>query len=104
MLMTTSKKLIDNLITLIKKIANDRTESYKNKVNNTINKLKLQRLLGDKTAKNFQTIEARMPNVYMQPKINKESNPGRPIISSINCHTSKISQYVDNHLQPHVQE
>ena len=26
-------------------------------------------------------------------------NPGRPVISSLNCHTSKISEYVDYHLQ-----
>ena len=40
----------------------------------------------------------------MQPKIHKGGNPGRPVISSVNCHTTKISQYVDHHLQPHVQE
>ena len=40
----------------------------------------------------------------MQPKIHKEDNPGRPVISSVNCHTAKISQYVDHHLQSHVQE
>ena len=40
----------------------------------------------------------------MQPKINKEGNPGRPVISFVNCHTTKISQYFDHHLQPHVQE
>ena len=28
----------------------------------------------------------------------------RPVISSINCHTSKISEYVDYHLQPIVRE
>ena len=40
----------------------------------------------------------------MQPKILKEGSPGRPVISSVNCNTTKISQYVDHHLQPHVQE
>ena len=34
----------------------------------------------------------------------KEKNPGWPVISSINCHTSKISKYVDNHLQPTIKE
>ena len=36
----------------------------------------------------------------MQPKINKKDNPGRPVVSSVNCHTSSISKYVDYHLQP----
>ena len=30
-------------------------------------------------------------------------SPGRPVISSINCHTSKISEFVDYQLQPLVQ-
>ena len=39
---------------------------------------------------------------YTLPKIHKENNPGRPVISSINCHTAKISKFVDYHLQEHV--
>ena len=35
----------------------------------TINELKLQRLLDDKSAKTLQNLEARTPNFYMQPKI-----------------------------------
>ena len=35
----------------------------------------------------------------MQLKIHNEGNPGRPPISSLNCHTSQISEYVDFHLQ-----
>ena len=29
----------------------------------------------------------KTPHFYLKPKIYKESNPGRPVISSINCHT-----------------
>ena len=36
--------------------------------------------------------------------MHKEGNPGRPVISSINWHTSKISGYIDYHLQPVVKE
>ena len=36
----------------------------------------------------------------MQLKIHKDGNPGRPVISYVSCHTSKISEYVDYHLQP----
>ena len=45
-----------------------------------------------------------MPHFYLKPKVHKEGNPGRPVISSINCHTSKISEYADYHLQPIVKE
>ena len=33
-----------------------------------------------------------------------ECNPGRPVISSISYHTSKISEYVDYHFKPIVKE
>ena len=87
-----------------KKTPNDPTESNRNKVSNTTNKSKPQRLLDDTTTKNLQTLETRTPNFFMEPKIHKEGTPGRPVISSVNCHTAKISQYVDHHLQPHVQK
>ena len=48
-----------------KKIPNDPTESNRNKLTNTLNEFKLQRLLDDTTAKNLQTLEARTPNFYM---------------------------------------
>ena len=66
------------------------TESNRNNINNTINEFKLQKLLNDTTAKNLQTLEARTPNFYMQQKIHKESHPGRPVITSVNCHTTKF--------------
>ena len=40
----------------------------------------------------------------MFPKIHKPENPGRRVISSVNCLTTSRSQYVDHQLQPHVKE
>ena len=40
----------------------------------------------------------------MPPKIHKEGNPGHPVVSSINCHSAKISKYIDYHLQPIVKQ
>ena len=42
----------------------------------------------------------RTPQFYISPKIHKEGNPGRPVVSPINCHTANISKYVNYHLQP----
>ena len=42
----------------------------------------------------------RTPQFYISPEIHKESNPGCPVVSSINCHTVIISKYIDYHLQP----
>ena len=39
---------------------------------------------------------------YLLPKIHKAGNPGRPIVSANGHPTEKISEFVDLHLQPHV--
>ena len=36
--------------------------------------------------------------------IHKPNNPGRPIINSIECHTSEISRFVNHHHQPVVKQ
>ena len=36
----------------------------------------------------------------MLPKIHKISNPGRPVVSSIRCHSTNIPKLVNYHLQP----
>ena len=40
---------------------------------------------------------------YILPKIHKQGNPGRPIISSNSHPTERISEFVDYHLKPLVQ-
>ena len=40
----------------------------------------------------------------MFPKIHKKENLSRPVVTSVDCHTTKISKYVDHLLQPHVKE
>ena len=44
------------------------------------------------------------PEFHLLPKIHKANNPGRPVISSVNCHTSRISEFVDYYLQPEVKK
>ena len=46
----------------------------------------------------------RKPKFYLKPKIPKRGNPGCPVVSSVNCHTSNISKDEDYHLQPIVKE
>ena len=36
----------------------------------------------------------------MLPKVHKPNNPGRPVISSVNSHTEKLSAYVDEFVRP----
>ena len=51
-------------------------------------------------AKGLQVQQPETPKFYTRPKTHKTGNPGRPVVSSVNCHTSTISKYVDFHLQP----
>ena len=87
-----------------KKLTSDPTNTNKYKVNNAIKELQSSRLIDEKLANKLEVKEAKTPYFKMFPKIHKEGNPGRPVISSVNCHTSNISQYIDYELQPHVKE
>ena len=46
------------------------------------------------------TIKIETPRLYLLPKIHKCNNPGRPVLSSVDCHTSKISEFVDHYMHP----
>ena len=37
---------------------------------------------------------------YLLPKIHKPDNQGRPVVASTNCHTTKISKFIDHYIQP----
>ena len=73
-------------------------------MNRTINKLKSLHLLNEKVANDSLSSEAKTPQFNMLSKFHKERNPGRSVVSSIDCHTTKILKYIDNQLQPHVKE
>ena len=51
-------------------------------------------------AKGLQVGQPNTLKFYTRPKIHKTGNPGRPVVSSVNCYTYTISKYVDFHLQP----
>ena len=87
-----------------KNLTIDTTELNRIKVNRTINELKSSHLLNEQIANDLLSSEAKTSQFKMLPKVHKEGNPGRPVVSSIDCHTTKISKYIDNQLQPHVKE
>ena len=87
-----------------KKLPNDTTELNKTKVNTSIEELKALNLMEEKTANNLKSSEAKISQFKMFPKIHKKENPSRPVVTSVDCHTTKISKHVDHLLQPHVKE
>ena len=82
----------------------DPTELHTGKIKSEINNLKNENLLTSKTEKSLLEEKIQTPEFHFLPKINKANIPGRPIISSVNCHTGKISEFVDYYLQPEVKK
>ena len=83
-----------------KKLTHNPTSEHAALVDNAIDNMKHRGALDEKTAKKLKTDNPKTPRLYFLPKIHKPNNPGRPVVSSIGCHTEKISHYVDHHLQP----
>ena len=62
------------------------------------------KLIDEKTYKYLTSNpNSRAGRFYILPKIHKQGNPGRPIISSNGHPTERISEFVDYHLKPLVQ-
>ena len=80
------------------------TEGYSSIVNNRLDELTEDGDLSQEIAEGLKSDNPRTPHFYMLSKIHKEGNPGRPVVSSIDSHTSKISKYVDYHIQPIAKE
>ena len=85
----------------------DPTELHTEKIKSEISNLKNDNLLSKlskQTANSLLEEKIKTPEFHLLPKIHKANNPGRPVISSINCHTSRISEFVDYYLQPEVKK
>ena len=81
----------------------DQTAANNKTVRNVIERFQKENLITKNVAEGLKTTSPRTPRFYIQSKIHKQGNLGRPVISSVNSHTSNISKYVDYHLQPIVQ-
>ena len=52
------------------------------------------------SAKNLILQTPRTSRFYLLPKIHKENNPGRPIVSACNCPTENTASYLDMVMSP----
>ena len=87
-------------------------EDYICKVNDQLqNNLFCKRLQEDLTTKHVEIVnstakklvveELRTPQLHILPNIHKPVTLGKPVVSSVEFHTGKISKFVDHYLQPH---
>ena len=78
------------------------TIEHTNIINDTIEVFKIQHKIPDKIADCWKSRHPKTPTLRLRPKAHQEGHSGRPLVSSINSHSTKISEYVDFHLQSHV--
>ena len=68
-------------------------------VNSVIESFKKQALLSSSTASKLTVDEVRTPQFHIFSKVHKPNIPGRSVVSSIQSRTSKVSTFIDHHLQ-----
>ena len=82
----------------------DPTETHNRFVNDTIERFKKQKMMKEKVAEGLKKKTREQQNSICDRKLHKRGSPGRPVVSSVNCHTSNILKYVEYNLQPTVKE
>ena len=102
----TSEQLQD--ISFYQKLNVDPTAKHSEIANSAIESFRKQELdkleanLSNSTANKLTVDEVRTRQFNIFPKVHKINIPGRPVVSSVEYHTSKISKFVNHYLQPHV--
>ena len=74
-----------------KVLAKDPTTTNNDLVNQTIDRFTKEELVNESIVNWLKNPSPRTPQFYISPKIHKEGNPVRPVVSSINFHTANIS-------------
>ena len=70
-------------------------------VNDTIVTFHRQQVLAKIIADNLKTTIIKTPHFCITPKVHKKDISGWLVKSSIDCHTGKLSRFVNQYLQPH---
>ena len=83
-----------------KRVEEDLTSQHEQLINKCISDLINNGDLDMDTGQLLRPANSRTPIFYTLAKIHKPNNPGRPVISSVNSHTEKLSAYVDEFLRP----
>ena len=73
-------------------------------VNDAIEGFYDKQVLAKNIADNLKTANVKIPHFYITFKIHKRDIPGQLVVSSIDCHASKLSKFVDQYLQPHAKD
>ena len=84
------------------KLSHDSTQEIATNVTKTLTLMKQKGLISEKNFDHLNPADCTEARFYMLPKIHKKGVPGRPICSSVNHPTSRISKLVDEHIKKYV--
>ncbi|XP_063415986.1 uncharacterized protein LOC134697633 [Mytilus trossulus] len=88
-----------------KELTCDPTKEINKKINDALSEMNKDKQIDDDTYDYLRPDETcTAGRFYLLPKLHKEGIPGRPIVSANGHPTEKISEFVDYHLRPHVQQ
>ena len=85
---------------LYQELSMDLFNDYQQIIINSLNEMLSSNMIDEETADILKPNSVKPARFYLLPKIHKKNIPGRPVISSINCHTTNLSRYVDYYIQP----
>ena len=86
-----------------KKLDSDPTTEFSKKISKDLETMCKKGHLDQTTVEYLKPENPKAGRFYLLPKIHKANNPGRPIVSANGTPTEKISEFVDFHLRPHVE-
>ena len=78
----------------------DQSSDIQTRIQFYIKRLHKDNIIDDKTKRFLIQTDPKPGRFYILPKIHKQGNPGRPIVSSNGHPTERISQFLDYHLKP----
>jgi serine/threonine protein kinase len=85
------------------KLDSDPTLDFTQKIIRALEAMHARGHLDNKTMEYLTPEDPKLGRFYLLPKIHKENNPGRPIVSANGHPTEKISEFIDFHLRPFVE-
>jgi hypothetical protein len=86
-----------------KKFDSDPTLDFTQKIKRALEAMHVRGHIDDKTMEYLTPEDPKPVRFYLLPTIHKENNPGRPIVSANGHPTEKISEFIDFHLRPFVE-
>ena len=88
---------------MYKLLDNDITTDIQKRILEYTERMNHEKIINEETERYLIQTDPNQGRFYILPKVHKQGNPERPIVSCNSHPTERISQFVDHHLNPLVQ-